>query len=417
MSRKQTGRRLVQHGQWYIITKENSRNFYRARIDPETGREQRFSLGTADLCDAEQKLVEWLAAQYSPVQESPAQVPLAWVLVHYFEEHASKIRSAEQARIELRYWTEWWGQSTVSDITLKKQEQFILWLQEGGKSNGYISRILSTGRAALKFAWKHGCIQAVPFVKDIETAEEKRSKEPKGRPLLMAEVAALLDAVEVDHLWRFCVIMINTMCRPEAALELTSTMIDHYQDYVNLLPPGRKQTRKRRPIVPLTDTLRWHAEQWGEGPLVAVHGRPIAEIDSAWRGLRARVWPPSVAELAAWDAGHVDLRAKNPRAFRRARAMVCGAAGRKVTPYSFRHTLGRELRRRRVPVDEISVVLGHKQVSENDITGIYCPHDPDYCINAERAIDAYCQEVDRLMKCRRLVDLSASLPAVHVGEG
>ena len=39
---------------------------------------------------------------------------------------------------------------------------------------------------------------AVPFIADVETAEDRRVKDPKGRPVTIEEIAALFDAAERD---------------------------------------------------------------------------------------------------------------------------------------------------------------------------------------------------------------------------
>jgi integrase len=434
--RKDDDRKLCQHGEWYIIRRGTK--LYRARYNSDTKLEDRISLRTGDLRVAEERLVKWLAEQYRPQNAPPSEVPLAWVLLNYFQEHASKLPSAEQAKTELSFWTDYWGEAMVSDVTADRVESFITWLKEQMTkpprnarkhtpkplSTGYISRVLSSGRAALNRAHKRSMLLAAPFIPDVEVAEARRQKEPKGRPLSMKEMAALLDAVTSEHIWRFCVLALNTMARPDAILELTSSMVYRDHGYINLLPPGRAQTKKRRPIVPITETLapwldRWprddrdrHRQQIEQanaaGRKLTVtklpdrfchhQFRPVKEIDTAWRTLRAIVWPPSAEQLEDWEAAHADLRIRDYKAFRRARSMVCGPMGQKVNPYSIRHTMGRELRRRRVPRDEISIMLGHLPVDENATTLLYSPHDPDYCINAKAAIDEYCAELNRLLK-------------------
>jgi hypothetical protein len=67
-----------------------------------------------------------------------------------------------------------------------------------------------------------------------------------------------------------------------------------------------------------------------------------------------------------------------------------------------------------VPGDEISLMLGHLVADENDTTGIYSPHDPDYCAHAAETIDAFCLEVNKLMKGpRRLIVGSPALAVVR----
>lgn len=58
--------------------------------------------------------------------------------------------------------------------------------------------------------------------------------------------------------------------------------------------------------------------------------------------------------------------------------------------------------------------MGHRIADESDVTSVYSPHDPDYCLHAKQAIDAYCQEVNGLMQGpRRLVIGTESLWIAH----
>src|SRR4051794_5703204 len=50
-----------------------------------------------------------------------------------------------------------------------------------------------------------------------------------------------------------------------------------------LNPHGREQTRKFRPVVPITDTLYPVIEAAGPGLLVPWHGKPVRQIDRMWR--------------------------------------------------------------------------------------------------------------------------------------
>ena len=49
-----------------------------------------------------------------------------------------------------------------------------------------------------------------------------------------------------------------------------------------------------------------------------------------------------------------------------------------MDPYSFRQSLARELRRRRVPDEEISLMLGNLSEDLAAITSIYAPHHHRY---------------------------------------
>src|SRR5439155_10155079 len=66
-----------------------------------------------------------------------------------------------------------------------------------------------------------------------------------------------------ENLFRYVVIALNTWARPSAILELSiAAQVDFKAGLVRLNPPGRKQTKKVRPAIPLTDNLRGWLEDW-----------------------------------------------------------------------------------------------------------------------------------------------------------
>jgi integrase len=386
------------HGDWWLSQRAGSSLWYRTSYDVGTKRTVRVSLRTPDVDEAERRLVAFVAASYQPKDAAPASMPLAWVLGWYLQSHANALPSAEAARIEVRHWLDHWGEAAVADVTADSVDVFVDTLRQRGLSDGYISRILSTGRAALNRAHKRGKIAAPPFVQDVATADDRAGRQPKGRPLTEAEMARLLDAIEPDHLWRFAVIALCTMARPDAILDLTAGQIDAAGGYVRLNPPGRRQTKKRRAIVPLAPTLAAWLATWRPQPgetLVQHRGLPVASIKTAWRIARAQAWPPSEDQLQAQPP------ALTP-ADRRARLFVCSPTGAGVNPYSLRHTLGRALRANHVPGDQIALMLGHVVPGENAVTGTYSPHDPGYCADAMAALERYLARVDALMVRRSL---------------
>src|SRR5690606_1033801 len=66
-----------------------------------------------------------------------------------------------------------------------------------------------------------------------------------------------------------------------------------------------------------------------------------------------------------------------------------------VIPYTIRHTMATELRRRGVPEWEIGGMLGHRGRGE---TERYAKYAPDYLSEAASAIDDYFHELQPLVK-------------------
>ena len=65
----------------------------------------------------------------------------------------------------------------------------------------------------------------------------------------------------------------------------------------------------------------------------------------------------------------------------------------RVTPYSIRHGMAREMRKRKVPKEQISIFLGHLPKDSDATTSIYAPYEPEYCSEAVAAIESVTAEI------------------------
>ena len=156
-------------------------------------------------------------------------------------------------------------------------------------------------------------------------------------------------------------ISLNTLARPDAVLDLSPSQVD-IRRRIKLNPDGRKQTKKNRPVVPISETLLpWL--QGCEGPRYVLYGgKPVESIKK------------SFAKAVA-DAGLSD-----------------------VSPYCLRHTMGTELRSRGVPEWEAKGFMGHKSETART-TERYARFRPDHLGQAVRAIDAYFNRSKNRSRC------------------
>ena len=342
--RKQRGRFwLSQHGTspyWQITWYDRRRR-----------QTRRISTSEADLGRAEVTLAEHIIKTERPRDANPNEVLLTVPLMDYLEKHATNLPSAQQAFIAGQHLVDFFGESLVSEITPDRQEDYVDARRGTGVADGTIGRELSVLRAALNRAHRRGEMMAVPFIMGLP------SGEPRERWLSQDEVTELFNSIDLDHLRLFTLVALNTLARPDAVLDLTMFQIDFDDRLITLDPPGRKQTKKYRPVVPITNTLLPWLRACEGGHLVSFKGRPIKSVK---------------------------------RAFRRAREKA--GLGADVTPYTLRHTMATELRRRGVPPWEVSGMLGHKS-SGYSTTERYAKYAPDYLSHATRAIDAYFDEL------------------------
>ena len=361
-----------QIGEYWLSQRKGSDAWCRTWFDQRTRQTKRASLGSDDFQQAQLNLAEWIVNNQVLRKEDPQEMPIETVLVRYYKNHAKNIRSAESSRYALAKWSSYFAEQVVSEITPETVDGFIESLRDQGCSEGYIGRILGVGKAALNRAYKLNEIATVPYVK---AGSKGRVRE---RILTLQESADLFNAVESEHMLMYLMIAFNTMARPEAILQLKRFQIDTENRLIALNPPGREQTKKRRPTLPITDTLfPWLAKAKTDS-LVCWNGKPIKSVRKGFQMIRDR---------AGLD--------------------------NKVIPYTIRHTMATELRKRGVQEWDLAGFLGH---SSGSVTERYAKFAPDYMGNARIAIDEYFIELQPLVERTLIFNKGLRVNSVLAGD-
>lgn len=373
MSRR---RDVYRVGEFWLSKHPSSPYWQRTWYDRGARQTRRASLGVEEFEDAKKALDEWYAEHIRPVDAKPEDVLLVPILTRYQE---NRRETDQLAAGRLGYF---FADKYVGDLTPKRINDYIEFRKSHGVKSSTINRDLNVLRAALNQARKLGELRTVPHIPSIETTEDRRNAPPKGRPLAIEEMAALFDAAKAPHGVMLLMILANTLCRPDAAYDLTTRQWDQAHGLLELNPPGRRQTKKYRPIVPVTKTL----QPWLEA---TKHQRYFVQISKSGRKITS-----------------------NAKRFVRETRAAAGL-GPDVNLYSIRHTMARELRKRRVPAEQIELMLGHRRPDVT--TQIYAPYEPDYCRDAAAAIDAYFRDLRKLLK-RPLTPKSRLVRLSVVGE-
>ena len=276
--------------------------------------------------------------------------------------------SGREQRRHLDYWLDHFGEAaTVADAHPSRQYQFVAALHAKGYGNGYVKRVLGSGRAALRWCYQRGELQSVPHVIAV------KDSEPRERILEAEELRALWSAADEPELRRYLVLLLNTACRPEAARDLTVFQVDLARNRIDLNPPGRTQTGKRRPIIPVTAALRPWLEVQGRERLI---GRGEKWLGNAWRAAR---------ESAGLTAD--------------------------VVPYTIRHTVATELDERNAAENEITAFMGWR--FGHRMRGWYTKrriYRPDYCGTVVAALDAWMGELGLKSETARVAARAVSDP-------
>ena len=137
-------------------------------------------------------------------------------------------------------------------------------LAREGRSPAYARRIFQTVRAAIRRAARYQEVRNAPAILVGDFAELQGQRD-RDLILTRAEIGRWLDAAD-PHCLTFLVLLGATMARPGAILDLREgPQIDRARRLIDLNPPGRRQTKKYRPVVPMTEAARLGAGRGDAG--------------------------------------------------------------------------------------------------------------------------------------------------------
>lgn len=150
--------------------------------------------------------------------------------------------------------------------------------------------------------------------------------ERQIRHLTHSQFERWYEEVRAPHARLYALLGLFTMARPSAILELTWDRVDFERKQIDLNPRGRRQTKKRRPVVALNDEA--------------------LEALQAAHEARQSVY---VVERGAKRVGNIK------KAFQAASAR----SGIQVTPYTLRHTGAVWAAEAGASMDELAQFMGH----------------------------------------------------------
>ncbi len=347
-----------------------SPNFYICWTTPKTHAPVRQSTRTTDEAVATAKLAEWHLKYSEPEKQTAATAQIGPIMQRYLTEHASKIASASANGYGCTRITEHLGHLNVKDLGNKRAvKNYIALQRESGVRDGTINRDLVMLRAALNRAHDDGTLsERPPKIAGIKP-EEMREQPEEAEVFSMDKLQELFRrASKHEHLFRMIFIMAVTVSRPCAAKELAPRQVDLEHGIIHLNPPGRQQTKKRRPVVRIPNIAIPYFERWMKDademkPFVQYDGNAVKSVKTLWRRIVRK-----------------DM----------------GLKGRYI-PYSVRHTMATLLNVAGVDVAQISMQLGHVRADVGRMTGTYIREKfahvrPEYLKEVSEAIDTILTE-------------------------
>ncbi|UYV13480.1 MAG: tyrosine-type recombinase/integrase [Phycisphaera sp.] len=338
-----------------LVKRPDSKSLYITWCRPGSRKWHRRSTKTNDLDLAKERLVEFTRARISLGPTPPERLDLIGLLTSYVKRTNRGKRRGTAEATALKHWTAFLTShdiASVAELTRAAQDRYIEWRRRDLRSRGYaasngtLSRELRVMRAALNDAWREGLLTHPPYVQSVI------EPPPRQHFLFPGQVDRLIGACEKDHLLRFVMVALHTLQRPGAILTLHANQIDFESNRIDFLATGGLQTRKHRPVVPITRTLR-----------------PVLEeaIADSYTG--------HVIEYLGRPVTHV----------RRSFAAACKAAGLEdVSPYTLRHTGATLMLAIGVPIRQVAGMLGH---SEQRTTEFYGKHHVAFLKDATDALD------------------------------
>ncbi|MDP8996671.1 MAG: tyrosine-type recombinase/integrase [Pseudomonadota bacterium] len=449
-----SGEKLFEIGGHWLARIEGRPSIYKFWCDARSGETRRRSLKTADVEEAKKLLAVEVSTKSHSDPQDPESVMLVSILNHYFENRSDKLPSGHMARrsgeIVLNFLERecrLGATVKVGQFTKGMQAKFVLWsAKRQGHSTAYISRILNVIAAASRFATKT-VLQDLDSGDYVETRLMKympeicynakwisditRQPEPQPRSYVptFEELASLFDTPGSELLQRYDIIALNTWARPEAVLTLSAkSQVDFENGLVRLNPPGRKQNKKHRPTIRLTDNLRGWLKHWAEDRPLAYRARrnenSSRDVDTTTfaKHVRAQFKRRTVRWMLArsgLDQEQINdlfrqARSKMRQPLNEAIARAEALGIQRITQYTLRHFMAtrvRGLKEVRVDREQRSAWLGH---GKRDATSSYEGHDPEHLAEASQATDLILAKLDSLTK-RPLVPSSTKHKAMLAG--
>jgi integrase len=324
----------------------------------EGRRSKRESTGQEEKVAAQIYLGEWLKGEAADKAGSTIYtVADLWEL--YFERHVEKnnvdTRSSETCWRNLK---PHFGGLTLPEITQRgadgvdKVEEYILLRQDGeigdrpaatGTIRGELARMLAAIR------WHAHPKQKTIGLADIPVFDLPPASPRRDRWLRAEEIRRLMTAAAehsqffcdsaLSRVERFLWLALETGARRQAILQLTWNRVDFEIGTIDFRVPGRKVTKKRRAVVPISKALR-----------------PIL--------------------LRAYEERTSDLVCDNESAsiWRAVKSVAKRAGVEDVSPHVLRHTAATHMLRNGVPIWTVAGILGD---TVETVEKTYGHHVPD----------------------------------------
>jgi integrase len=217
--------------------------------------------------------------------------------------------------------------------------------KQRGRAAATVRYELGMLSVALRWAKERQHVRKAPAIWRPEPPERK------VRHLTRAEFERWFGQVRAHHARLYVELGLATMARPAAILELTWDRVDFERGTVDLNPSGRRQTRKRRPVVPLNQDA-------------------LDALRAAYSGRQSQFV--------------IERGAQQVKSIKKAFQAASERSGIHVTPYTLRHTGAVWAVEAGVSMDELAQFLGHDDAATT--SKHYARFSPSYLRKVANAV-------------------------------
>jgi integrase len=312
----------------------------------EGGRSQRVSTRTSSRAEAEAFLA---AFRLGAAEEPLADLTIPQVLDWYWQSYGKGLMRPSNITLARKYLEPFFGSTPALSLSLEMQEAYEAHRREKRAGHESIRRDLDVLSAALKRAVKYKKLAYCPPIHRLTPSA------PRERWLTRKEVAALfrqLRGPRQRHVLLFCRLALYTGARTGAILDLTWDRVDFHAGLIDYRVPGRRVTKKRRGVKPMTPALR--------RMLLATKKRTNARHVITWAGERI----DRVAKAANAAADRAEIEG--------------------FSPHVLRHTAASWAVQNRVPIFTVGRMLDQNVASTTERYAKLAPEDVLEAMNAVR---------------------------------
>lgn len=238
----------------------NDQGVYEVRWT-EHGRSKRISTRTTDAAEAADFLREWRLGLEREKARAGASTVRA-VLDAYFAEHVyKKVVGQGTAEIARKHLVAHFGAMHPAEILPADVREYARKRERGdigkGASGPTVRRDLSVLVAALNHAVTEKRLKRA----DVPSIPLPEGSIPRDRWLTEDEVQRVVtlargEALVLPRIYRFVMLAYYTAARRRSIETLRWSQVDWDASAIRLQEPGRRQTKKRRPTVPMHPRLR-----------------------------------------------------------------------------------------------------------------------------------------------------------------